>query len=553
MDRGSVTVPSTTTTNMAWQQHFCADCAEFYCEACVALHRTFPVTRDHEFRPAVDVDRGTALATKVQKRNLKCGEHPDTELDFYCDTCHVPVCTKCCLQTHKQHQHRDMTAVGKEYQTKLEKVIQAAEVHVNKVRGQLRKLKASSHSIQQDTNKARQEVKEAANEIRDLATKREQYLLQQIQDIEQEALAQVTSAQEDTELKIATTESLLSHMQALHDSGDVADQVVHTPDVEKQLHQQQAASLSTVEWTASFKKETNSVVTLNAMLGSVATNEMKLGQPLKSLKTGLDNNISGLVVVNGCVCATAWWQPVLYIHNTTTKVSKQLKVEGLSAVSLATIRATDNTLVIADGNKKLHFVTFNQHSMEIIRHTVNDITFTPRCISIHPVTGHMIIADNTNEAIVVCDTQGTVQNTITVQTKVGSMRCAVVTNAGYVILDHSNAGRVHWLDNQGRVTRTYGNREGEGLLYPEHMVRTRWGQLVVADSCNHRLHLLDASGQLTCYLLTEDDGIRYPFCVWLDEASSLLYVGHSPGSNKEVWVYKWPRQLGLLVTVGTHK
>ena len=195
-----------------------------------------------------------------------------------------------------------MTAVGEKYQEKLKEFIQAAEVHVNKVQGWLKTLKESPHSIQRDTNRVRHEVEQAASEIRNLATKREQYLLQQIHEVEQKALAAVTSAQKDTELKIATTERLLSYMQVLHDSGDVTDQVVYTSDVEKQLHRQQAAPVSTVEWTAGLKRETSSVAALNALMGTV--NEVKLGKPLNTLKPDFGNTVSGLVVVNGCVCAT---------------------------------------------------------------------------------------------------------------------------------------------------------------------------------------------------------------------------------------------------------
>ena len=451
-----------------------------------------------------------------------------------------------------------MTEVGEEHQKKLERFIEAAEVHVHKVRGQLTKLKASPQSIQRDTNKARQEVKQTANEIRDLATKREQYLLQEIEDIEQEALAEVTSAQEDTELKIAATERLLSYMQALRHSGDVTDQLVDTPDVEKQLHQQQAAPLSTLKWTASFKMKTNSVAALNAMIGTVdrsplATKEVTLGQPLNTLKTNFGIDVSSLVVVNEVVCATTPGAPGLYIYNTATKEIKAHTLPGLSSAGLATMCDTDNTLIIADWYKRLHFVTFNQYNMEITRHTVKEITFRPRHISIHPVTGQLIIADYTNKAIVVCDTQGNVQNTVTVQTKVGWMGCAVATDDGYVILDGSDSGRMHWVDSQGTVTHTYGNREGEGLCKPRHMVRTSWGQLVVADTDNNRLHLVDASGGLSCYLLTRDDGIEQPYCVWLDESTSLLYVAHRPGKDMEIWVYKWPRQdRQVTVTVGTH-
>ena len=73
------------------------------------------------------------------------------------------------------------------------------------------------------------------------------------------------------------------------------------------------------------------------------------------------------------------------------------------------------------------------------------------------------------------------------QTKAGYMQCVVATGDGYVILDKSDPGKVHWVDSQGRVTHTCGNREGEGLNDPRHMVRTSWEQLVVVDIYNYRL------------------------------------------------------------------
>ena len=536
---------------------FCADCEEFYCETCASYHRMLGVSCHHQLSPASEADTSTVLAAKLRKRILKCGEHPDVKLDFYCDTCRIPVCSKCCLLKHKQHQYRDLTAVGKAYQKKLEEHIQAAEGHLIKVHGQLKGLKASALSIQRDTDEARLQVKQAANNMRDLVTKREQHLLHQIQDIQQEALAAVKSAQEESELKEKSTADLLSYMQALHDSGDVTDQVVHTPVLEEQLHQQQAAPLREVNWSVCLKEETNSVDALNVMLGTVTVDHglatssaaamggegMKLYQPLSTLNPNVEASVSGLVVANHCVCATAWFRPHLYVYNTCTKEYKRQSLKGLEAAGIAAIHG--NTLSIADLRKRLHFVTFSQQNMKFTRHTVQDLTFEPRDITFCPDTGQLVIADNTNKAVVICDTRGNIQRSVKVQTDVGTMHCAVVSNNGYVVLNSSDEGRglVHWLDSQGRVMHTYGHRDGEGLCRPCHMVRTNQGQLVVADSSNDRLHLIDTSGRLLCYLLTKDDGIQHPVCVWLEETTSLLYVAHRPGDYsdpREIRVYKWP-------------
>ena len=98
------------------------------------------------------------------------------------------------------------------------------------------------------------------------------------------------------------------------------------------------------------------------------------------------------------------------------------------------------------------------------------------------------------------------------------------------------------MDGTGGVIHTYGVGDGESLGYPHHMVLTSCGQLLVADRNNHRIHMVGANRQLSQYLLTADDGICLPRCLFLDETTSLLYVGHYDKVSRkpEVKVYKWP-------------
>ena len=549
---------------------FCGICAEFYCETCASYHKTFAATRAHKLRPAAEVDAKTLEAALKQASIPHCDQHPDMKLDLYCDTCQVPVCTTCCLLTHQQHKYRKLATVAQGCQDKLAEHSKTAARHIGTLDMHREELEASQTNIQRDADKACQEVHQAADELRSLVTKREQHLIQHIREKEKTALLEVKAACKETELNKATMQSLQSYIQALQVSGNIADQVVHTPGVQEQLHQQQAAPLRAVTWTASFKKEANSVAVLDAMLGTVSTDSpvvttkpeaaggramgvmpMKLGAPLSTVIGAVNQYVTGVVVVGDCVCAIS--ESTLWIHNTATDTSKEHTLQGLRAVGMTVIQKdTDNTLVVTDYNKKLHFVTFNQNAMNFTAHTVKVVTFEPGHISIHAVTGQLVIADGTNKAIVTCDTQGNIQNRIKVQTDVGILRCAVGTDDGFVILDYSWSGNVHWVDSQGRVTRTYGQSDGENLKWPWHMVRGSQGQLVIADTNNHRLHLVDASGQLLCYLLTQSDGIKYPYCVWLEETTSLLYVAHQSGHKPEIRAVYTPRPIRANTTYAQH-
>ena len=453
---------------------FCVICAEFYCETCASYHKNFAATRTHKLRPAAEVDE-RALETALKQASIPhCDQHSDMKLDLYCDTCQVPVCTRCCLLTHQQHRYRELATVANGCQNKLTAHSRTAAGHIGILDKHREELEASHTNIQRDADKACQRVHQAADELRSLVTKREQHLIQEIRENEKIALLEVKAACKETELNKASMQNLQSYIQALQVSGNITDQVVHTPGVQEQLHQQQAAaSLRAVSWTASFKKEAKSVAVLDAMLGTVTTERsvvtkrvaasgsamgvvpMKLGALLFSLKCTLDSHIAGLVVVRDCVCATELNNSRLWIHNTARDISKVHTLQGLSAEGITVIhKGTGNTLVITDLNNKLHFVRFNQNTTDITTHTVKGITFTPSHASIYPVTGQLVIADNINKAVVTCDTEGNIQNRLRVCTSVGYMSCAVTTDDGFVILDSSGRGRVHW-GRQPRHSHTH--------------------------------------------------------------------------------------------------
>ena len=528
---------------------FCVDCRQFYCESCELSHKLFDFGSTHQFQSISQVDATTVDAAQQQTRIPRCDQHPVLQLDMYCDTCHVPVCAKCCVLTHKQHEYRELAVVAQEFQDKLSKLTTITGAHIHKLDQHVEGLQTSHCDIQKDTDEACQEVDQAADEMIDLVNKRRQHLKQQLRDAEERALVEVKAACKDTELNKATTQSLLSYMQALQESGNITDQIVHTPGLQEQLHQQETVPLHAVTWTACFERETNSVAALDAMLGTVNVDhsdvtspaaadveQMKLGQPLKKFKCSFRDATAAIAVLGDCVCAAKLRGSELYVHNIVTAASKQLALSGLQAVGMTATH--DNTLVITSLNKTLHFVTVIQHNMDIATHSVKDITFEAQHISIHPATGQLVIADKTNKAIVLCDTEGNMQQRINIQTDVGRMQCAVATEDGFAVLDYT-ASRIHRVDRQGVVTHTYGRGDGEDLHSPWQLARDSQGRLIVADQKNYRLHLVDANGRLSCYLLTRDNGLKYPLSVWLDEATSLLYVTHWPGSS-EIWVYKWP-------------
>ena len=173
-----MTMLSLTLRHMRKVTSFCANCAEFYCETCASYHRKFGFSRDHKLRPAAEVDEKALKAALNQTKIPYCGQHPEAKLHLYCDTCQVPVCATCCMLTHKQHEHRELAAMGQECQDKLTRHSKTATGHIITLDKCRKELEACQTNIQRDATKACQEVQQAADELRSLVTKREQHLIQ---------------------------------------------------------------------------------------------------------------------------------------------------------------------------------------------------------------------------------------------------------------------------------------------------------------------------------------------------------------------------------------
>ena len=104
--------------------------------------------------------------------------------------------------------------------------------------------------------------------------------------------------------------------------------------------------------------------------------------------------------------------------------------------------------------------------------------------------------------------------------KQGYLRGVRLSNGGFAVIDVS---RVHHFDARGKRVRIVG-KKGQGpeeFLYLTSICRTRGDTLIVYDSHNRRLSVLDGSGRFLRTILQGDNGSASPdFC--FDDGTFLL-------------------------------
>ena len=86
---------------------YCFVCQNFLCTACFEAHQRLKATQGHR---KVLIDKlQTHDVEEVIHKPVMCSQqyHENQPLEFYCETCKVPICHKCSVVSHNRHTMTD--------------------------------------------------------------------------------------------------------------------------------------------------------------------------------------------------------------------------------------------------------------------------------------------------------------------------------------------------------------------------------------------------------------------------------------------------------------
>jgi len=181
-------------------------------------------------------------------------------------------------------------------------------------------------------------------------------------------------------------------------------------------------------------------------------------------------------------------------------------------------------------------------SQYLERHVLR-LELASRSVSTWPVHGEpyglsvmqngnlLVTARNPNVLIELSAERGRRVREISLQNDIENPWHSVQLANGQFVVCHGayrSLSRVCMIDDDGRVTRSYGGEEGSGdgqLHWPEHLAVDEDSQLIfVADSCNHRVVVLSPKLEFVRYIIEISSE---PARLYFDQTTRRLYVAHS--------------------------
>ena len=159
------------------------------------------------------------------------------------------------------------------------------------------------------------------------------------------------------------------------------------------------------------------------------------------------------------------------------------------------------------------------------------VSFRPSRLSV-TANGNLLIACNTPKQLVELSAESGKQvREISLQEDIEHLwHCVQLANGQFVVSHSDRLDRVCMVDDDGRVTRSYGDKcgSGDGQLHsPEHLAVDEDSKLIfVADSCNDKVVVLRPTLEFVRYI---SEGINRPYRLYLDQRTRRLYVAQYGG------------------------
>eukprot|EP00105_Crassostrea_gigas_P025168 XP_011445660.1 PREDICTED: uncharacterized protein LOC105341059 [Crassostrea gigas] len=547
-------------------QFYCNDCHQPMCEQCRDEHQKNKKTKNHE-----------VVHYKQRKRRIpaeKCKIHPTKDRDLRCEQCQIPLCSKCtATKEHRGHVFTDLEIVFAEkvlqYQEEIDKIrnyfepvsqdvkieIAGDVTEIKKIMEGIRTaMKAEAESVKRMVDTVTSDNIEQVNKI-------EQSLLQTLNDQNQtfddhinylsdliktfysylspSNIEQLTSSLKSKSLKIRPVPETSKPVPPVftagqHSKEDVAKllgkiTVPNTKAENRKIKPMETASTQ-LKPTGKQRKQDRekSDVKHTLSLSSSVTKVREYTVPGVCSVYHISLGKSGRLWVSD------------YIGNLV-----QTDLKGYQLQKIQTSGRDEGYRTITqDGD-----LIYTDRDNKVINRITPDNTITGFIktgdwgpLSIH--SSHInrdilvgMIKDGEPSKVTRYNKTGTeiqnIQRDNKGQTLYGTPHYITENINGDVCVSDHYSGVVV-VDKSGQHRFSY---TGQGSWFRPYGICTDvLGHILVCDTYSDTVHLLDQDGQFLSLLLTEQQGLKYPYSVCVDDENN-LWVGQY--ETNTVTVYKY--------------
>ena len=502
--------------------NYCTNCDEYMCTECDGIHSANKITKKHQ---TVDCDQ------VKQKRLPPCPTHLHMYLDLYCEACQIAICSTCVPLEHRSHKCVNIQSKMEGFQSQLDTVLSDTDRCLRVVRQAIKTTDLQSRKMQADVDVLKQQTSASYQAIIQHVKTEELKHLAEIEKGYQQIANKAAETMDKYQTAQATLESIMMYGERLKENGTVYDYITNVKGLinrcDRSVKESGRPSESKLEVNVKWgdchiDAKGVTIDVRGANRGRVEGGDSKT---ITSYKTRHDYNVSGIIECHNHLIIVHGVHAVIYIYDDKMRLKSSVRVEGMTnpcGLCLVGIQEEASTkhLVVADCDGKCLWwlrvdVEAGQVTLgEPIKHYLG---YLPTRV-VTDSAGHALVCDRVNCRLYVYSRP--VQTNTCVQLPPGMKPCVAVSDhsGGYVVSDDY---KLVWVTSAGQVTRGYTDQPAVSAWDLAH----DGTDLLVADSHNHCVHVVNREGRHAGHLLTQEQ-TRYPSRLSTNEDSKCQWLGH---------------------------
>ncbi|XP_052682972.1 uncharacterized protein LOC128163405 [Crassostrea angulata] len=543
-------------------QFYCNNCHQQMCEQCRNDHQKNKKTKNHEVVPY-----------KQRKRQLpveKCRIHSTKDIDLLCEECQIPLCYKCATtKEHRGHAFTDLEKVFDKKVSQCQEEIAKIRNHLEPTSQDLKKeIAGDVTEIKKIMEGLRRSMKAEAESLKNLVDTVTSDNIEQVNKIEQSILETLNGKSLEIEAYMNYLNDLIKTFYGYLSPSNIEQLTfaLKSKNVIIRPIPETSKPVTPVFTAGQYSKEDVAM-----LLGRIQVpNTKPEHRKIKTIET------ASIPLKHTVKQRESDVKPTLSMSSSVTKV-REYKVPGVDEVCHVSVGKSGRLWASGVDGK---LVQTDLHGNQLQK--IQTSSRSEGCY--HTVTqdGDLIYTDKDNKFI----NKITPDNTITKFIKTGDwtplsihsshingdilvgMRIALkgkVTRYNKTGKEIQNIDR----DNKGQKLYSYPhyiteningdictsdslkdavvvvNKSGKhrfsytgqaSVFYPRGMCTDRLRHILVCDTYSHTVHLLDKDGQFLSLLLTQQQVVKNPYSVCVDDENNLI-VGQR--YTNTVTVYKY--------------
>ena len=473
----------------------------------------------------LDQEGARQLHTTMKPRDHYCSQpnHEDNKLNFYCETCSLPVCLHCTRVTHKSHSVKEISTLAKTHQMEISRALEDANEVVTKLTGAIDENNRMIEQVEISKRTALLAINQAFEILQQTWEERKRTLLSELEAISLSKTTALTLQKEQFEKMVGD----IGHYT------DMASQILQTHTDHEivalggLIPTELQAILKRVQ-TISLTPNQHSNISVSVKTDDLVRQLSKLGES---------------IVFFPSPSSCTW------MSTSVAKVGTRYHVKVQSKTSKGEEYPHGGVEVKGEMRSQTHHGAVVYGEVEDHRDGTYTITLTPQTAGPHQLLITMDgqhVQNSPNDLDVrpkrdyhtLCNAQQVIQCNWPL--------CVAIHDNGDIYV--RSGYRIYVFDQTGQLKNTIGSSgSGDGQFSSPWGISIKGDMLYVADSGNHRVQKLTSSGKFLHKFGQQGSGqcqFNWPVAVIIDSNNKLIV---SDGENHRIQIFN--ENGGWLLTI----